>query len=153
MNTLKYLAPYITNKFRIVESGCWEWTASKTNTGYGVVHTSLKNKSIRGLAHRVSYTAFKGDIPEGKSLDHLCRNTICINPSHLEPVTHRENIMRSPTSACSLNAKKTHCKKGHEYTKENTYHRQRAGRRPERDCLTCRNIRNKERVSATIKLS
>ena len=129
---------------------CWIWKGAKSKNGYGSVVAEIEGFKVKTGAHRYSYYIHVGKIPTGMSLDHLCRNPICINPSHLEPVTHRENIMRSPTAATSLNAKKTHCKKGHEYTPENTYHRQRAGRRPERDCIACRNARNKARVSVII---
>ena len=67
------------------------------------------------MAHRVSYVHFKGLIPEELELDHLCRNPSCVNPEHLEPVTHRENILRSPTNPLAKNAAVTHCPKGHPY--------------------------------------
>lgn len=113
--------------------------------GYGMVNTTLNYKPIRGLAHRILYTAFKGEIPERKSLDHLCRVRNCVNPNHLEVVTHKENMLRSPSAATALNAKKTHCVQGHKYTKANTLNRQRIGRAPERSCRTCRDMRNKAR--------
>lgn len=137
MEELRKYSKYIVGKFEITDNGCWNWTGAKDNKGYG--------KIVKLLAHRVSYATFIGDIDNNKELDHLCRNTICINPKHLEAVTHRENILRSPTAACAVNARKTHCKNGHKYTLENTYNRIRKGRLPERDCLTCRKARNKAR--------
>lgn len=136
----------IIGKFKVLENGCWQWTAGKTKAGYGHVGKTINGKMTKAYAHRISYTIFIGIIPEGLSLDHLCRNTSCINPLHLEPVTHRENLMRSPSAATSLNAKKTHCVKGHEFTPENTLSRQRVGRLPERSCRTCRDIRNANRM-------
>ncbi len=72
------------------------------------------------LGHRWSYNRFKGPIPEGMELDHLCRNRLCVNPNHLEPVTSRENTLRGETIPARL-ITVTHCPEGHEYTKDNTY--------------------------------
>jgi len=58
--------------------------------GYG--HLTIRNQQI--LAHRFIYEKFKGPIPEGLTLDHSCRNPICVNPDHMEPVTHAENCRR-----------------------------------------------------------
>ena len=67
-------------------SGCWLWTRAITSTGYG--HTG------QGLAHRISYCAWKGHIPEAYDIDHLCRTKLCVNPDHLEAVTRSENLRR-----------------------------------------------------------
>jgi hypothetical protein len=72
------------------------------------------------FGHRVSYEAFKGPIPDGLTIDHLCRNRACVNPEHLEPVTMRVNCLRGESPA-AVHARKTHCPKGHEYSAENTY--------------------------------
>lgn len=79
-------------------SGCWLWTKRINANGYGQImvrhHGGAKQRSRS--AHRVSYEEFVGPIPEGLELDHLCRVRHCVNPSHLEPVTHQENLRRSP---------------------------------------------------------
>lgn len=92
---------------------CWLWIAGKNiRDGYGKFWLDNKLKS----AHRVSYEFFKGPIPEGLDLDHLCRVRHCVNPDHLEPVTAYENMRRSPF----FNGNKTHCIRGHEFNKRNT---------------------------------
>jgi len=80
----------IASKIAVMEDGCWVWTAALNNGGYGLVR--LDGRTRR--AHRVVYELLVGPIPEGLELDHLCRNHACVNPDHLEPVTHGENIRR-----------------------------------------------------------
>lgn len=118
-------------------NGCWDWMASKfTRTGYGQFKLFGKMRS----AHRISYELIKGKIPDGLGLDHLCRNRACVNPDHLEPVTSFVNLMRG-ISLSSLNAKKTHCKHGHEFTKENTYIGFPKNKFPCRQCRECVRVR------------
>ena len=93
------------------ETDCWIWTSSRTNRGYGTFTHNNRNK---GGAHRIAYETFKGPIPTGKEIDHLCRNPSCVNPTHLEIVTGRENKLRGKTINAT-NAAKTHCPSGHEY--------------------------------------
>ena len=73
-------------------SGCWLWDGGYQGQGYGVL--SMPGYAVE-LAHRASYKRHKGPIPDGLELDHLCRNPACINPDHLEPVTHAENSRRA----------------------------------------------------------
>lgn len=89
---------------------CWLWTGAKQNRGYG----NYRSK----LAHRVSYERYIGPIPNGLTIDHLCRNRLCVNPAHLEPVTQYENNMRGQT-VVAINKKKTHCSNGHELSGAN----------------------------------
>ncbi len=108
-------------------SGCWLWMGACINTGYG----SLTVKNNRVLAHRQSYLLHIGPIPIGKELDHLCRNPLCVNPLHLEPVTHQVNGKRGTAGRAFglMMAARTHCRNGHEFTVENTtIHKNKSGR-------------------------
>ena len=126
---IKVLSWRIAAKIRVnPASGCWEWQGKKNNAGYGrVMHDGRLQQ-----AHRVVWSILRKPIPDGLVLDHLCRNTVCVNPDHLEPVTQQENTLRGETIAAA-NAARTVCGKGHEYTvrivKGKAW----------RECVTCRN--------------
>ena len=105
-------------KLKVTKSGCWEWTAF-TNFGYG--YFNFKGNNCR--AHRVSYEALIGTIPTDKELDHLCRKKNCVNPAHLEPVDHAENVRRG--KAGINQRRKTHCPRGHPYSGKNLSMRKR----------------------------
>lgn len=111
-----------------MENGCVEWRGRLNYGGYGI--TTVGNRSVK--AHRASYELRVGPIPTGLQIDHLCRNPACINPAHLEPVTAAENTRRALNSPTGINARKTHCIRGHEFTAENT--RIVSGRRVCRAC-------------------
>lgn len=97
----------------ISERGCWIWRpASRNPLGYGQVWYSGRLRN----AHIAVWECFFGPCPEDRELDHLCRVSSCVNPLHLEPITHRENMQRG------MWGQKTHCPRGHEYTEANTYY-------------------------------
>ena len=100
--------------FHSSPDGCWLWQGS-TSRGYGRLVTESEN-----YVHRIAYEAVVGKIPEETTLDHLCRVRNCVNPDHLEPVSLAENILRG-NGVAARNARKTHCKRGHMFTPENTY--------------------------------
>ena len=106
---------------------CWEWQAYRNAKGYGVAADGGKIK----LAHRVSYTKVRGEIPDGLTIDHLCKNTSCVNPFHMEVVTVSENNRRRNTGR-----RKLYCKRGHPRTQDNL--------NDFNDCIQCRPIRSKE---------
>lgn len=95
---------------------CWNWKAWSDKKGYGYI----KIDGEKVAAYRFAYEWFVGKIPKGLYMDHLCRNTSCVNPEHLEPVTNGENTLRG-VGITAINARKTHCKRGHKFTENNTY--------------------------------
>jgi hypothetical protein len=101
----------------VTPAGCWQWQGNLSDRGYGLL--TADRRAWR--AHRFAYEVFVGPIPEGLTIDHLCRNRACVNPAHLEPVTHRTNVLRSASSITGANIRKTHCPQGHPYDDENTY--------------------------------
>lgn len=109
----KTLKERFESKIKKVDS-CWVWTGSKTDQNYGLIW--LNGRHTR--AHRVSYVLYCGVLNEGMVIDHLCKNTLCVNPDHLEQVLQSENVKRG-NAGKSNNAqrKKTHCPKGHEYSR------------------------------------
>jgi len=115
---------------------CWIWTAYKNNLGYG----RFCINGITPLAHRISYELFKGYIPQGLELDHLCRNPSCVNPDHLEAVTHKENMRRGNHVNQGWNYRiKTHCPQGHPYSGENLMIKQNG-----RGCRECDRTRSRK---------
>lgn len=107
---------------------CWLWTASLRTYGYGQVWWDGTTVN----AHRVAYELLMGRVAPDLHLDHLCRNPRCVNPDHLEPVTHRENLRRALHCPTTVNANKTACPRGHGYAD-----RIKNGKRIGRVCPIC----------------
>ena len=101
------------------ENGCWEWLPPTNEHGYGIFWTGQRKQ----VAHRFLYETIIGKVPDGFELDHLCRNPKCVNPKHLEAVTHQENCQRGCGGIKTglMNRAKTHCPQGHAYDEQNTY--------------------------------
>ena len=111
---------------------CWQWIAGQNGDGYGSFQeASYKNSK----AHRIAYEMVIGQIPEGKVIDHLCRNRGCVNPYHMEVVTPGENTLRGE-SFSAVNARKTHCPNGHPLEGDNLWkHDLTLGRRRCKICM------------------
>lgn len=119
---------------KVNETGCWVWQGSKgngvRNKGYGYFNSGEKNV----IAHRWSYSFFKGAIPKGLTVHHKCYNPSCVNPEHLKAITQRENNFDSPRYV----GNRTHCPRGHEYTPDNIYERpNKKGNKSWRECRQC----------------
>lgn len=126
-----------------VEVGdCWTWTGSTNQYGHGHFWRDGKCQYV----HRYVWQALAGAVPEGLVIDHLCRNPRCCNPDHLEVVTHQENVLRGE-SIFAAQAKQTHCKRGHEFTEDNTY----VNKRNIRCCRTCHREYERNRRAAARK--
>jgi len=123
------------NKVSVDEKGCWNWTAHTDKDGYGQLGVYGKTTQ----SHRFIYKYYHGSIDPTLTIDHLCRNTSCVNTNHLEQVTIGVNGLRG-SNFCAVNAKKTHCPRGHSYNKENTIHRNNR-----RHCKICYIIKNRAR--------
>lgn len=104
--------------------GCWYFTGKRNPKGYGLA-------GMHGSAHRYYYKQLVGPIPEGLTIDHLCKVTYCVNPAPMEPVTVEENTRR----ARAAKRDRTHCPYGHELTEDNTYTYPVTG---SRECKICR---------------
>jgi hypothetical protein len=129
---------YVTDRILIDPAGHWVWMRPLTNQGYGGCSIAQNQRSA-GLAHRLSYETFIGPIPEGLTVDHLCRVRSCVNPAHLEAVTAKENTLRG-RGITATNIAKTHCTKGHPFDDANTI----VNRRGHRKCRLCNNAFGRE---------
>jgi hypothetical protein len=118
---------------------CWLWVGCILKAGYG--QFALPGGK-RLYAHRICYEIYKGKIPKGLVLDHLCRVPSCVNPDHLEAVTMKVNILRGETIT-SMNSKKIHCLRGHKLSGKNLYHAPGDTRRRCRLCISDKYQKNK----------
>ena len=129
---------------------CWPWLASKTHGHGQFIVMGDNGRGHPVYAHRMAYTLLVGPIPDGMFLDHLCHTNdpeceqgglcshrACVNPAHLEPVTLDENTARGRWAPI-VNAVRTHCQRGHEFTPENTYITPKRGVRQCRECMHMR---------------
>lgn len=126
----------------VAPTGCWIWQREIHNTYGRVGWRAPDGRKVNAWAHRVMYQAFKGPIPDGLEIDHLCHVTACVNPVHLEAVTHQENVLRSsgPSARC---ATRTHCPEGHPYDVANTVVDEGSRR-----CRICRREQQRARRAA-----
>jgi hypothetical protein len=121
-------------------TGCWIWIGSRDGKGYGRLRRTNERRYVG--AHRVAYEQHRGPIPDGLELDHLCRVTVCVNPQHLEAVTHRENLRRGESPGMQLR-RRGQCVHGHDLAA--AYVRRDNGSRV---CRECRNARARRRRAA-----
>jgi hypothetical protein len=112
--------------------GCWDWKGARTSAGYGQLQT---RSGIPAYTHRMSYEMFRGPIPAGLHIDHLCRNRACCNPCHLEAVEPRVNLLRGKGMS-ARHAVATHCQRGHLKSPDNIYTNPKGAR----ECRACRRI-------------
>lgn len=143
--------------------GCVIYTGTHDKNGYGEVYSGAERGGRPMRAYRAAYEYAMGPVPVGLDLDHACHSRDmscpggssclhrrCVNPHHLEPVTRDENLRRGRNPSAT-NARKTHCKYGHEFTPENTILLtvRRSDGAPRRKCRTCRQIWSKSRSIKT----
>lgn len=120
----------VARSLKWTESGCWEFSGSKNQFGYGMVKVGGRSAPVRP-AHRIVYENLVGPIEDGLVLDHLCRNRACVNPFHLEPVTHRTNILRGNGATAKKAAMKSCQKCGGDFSFRSR------GERTARFCKPC----------------
>lgn len=131
-------------------SGCWLWQANITSAGYGLFWFD----ETSWLAHRWSWLTFRGKIPGGLVIRHMCGNKLCVNPGHLDIGTQQQNVMDAIAAGTHAASAKTHCKRGHPFDEKNTYRFVSKGK-PRRGCRICRNEASKlrHRQAATMPLA
>lgn len=120
-------------------TGCWLWSGAKFKSGYGKFNVSINGFKKTWRAHRFSWLVHDKELIEGMDLCHSCDNRMCVNPNHLWLGTRKQNLLDCKNKNRNPVWNKTHCKYGHEFTKENIF------LRPDgfRECLTCSNRRKK----------
>jgi hypothetical protein len=131
-----------------MDTPCWRWTGAKDSHAYGNVRVQGRVRK----AHRVIYERLSGPMPPDLECDHLCRDRACVHPEHIEPVTHAENARRGDGSWMpgERQRTKTHCKRGHSYSSENTYSQPSTGGRL---CRACDREKKLARVGRAVQPS
>lgn len=122
-------------------SGCVLWTGRVVTGSRGSAYGGVWLDGKTYHAHRVFFMLYNGPIPRGHVVHHTCENKLCVNPAHLVAITQSEHIHLHGAYRASSAAKvaRTHCKRGHEFTPENTWVRKNRG--PERHCRACNRLR------------
>lgn len=129
-------------KYEVSEDGCWLWTGATIRGGYG----QMKAWGRHETAHRIAYRLFVGPIPKGLEMEHLCRVRNCVNPEHVEPVTHAENMARSSKGR----DQNPNCPNGHPYVNGSWVWRSQKNRpTPWRTCLICEKAGNRRKYAKT----
>ena len=129
------------SKVAFRQAGCWDWMGCRVNGGYGKF---WDGRNV--YAHRFAYEDVVGKIPDGLTLDHLCRNHKCVRPLHLEAVSLTENQARGE-SVCVQNTRKTYCKHGHPFDQSNTRIRPDG----KRDCKACARAYSHQRWKRVVR--
>lgn len=127
---------------------CWDWNSSLGSTGYGAFTTG-RVRGYTSYAHRMAYIPTKGDPGSDMTIDHLCHNKKCCNPAHLEAVPQAENARRAVKDGLRVYVKRTHCKRGHEFTDDNVYR----GTNGAPICKKCQKIRDGRRRENALQVS
>lgn len=134
----------ILSKVTRTPEGCWEWGGAVSDGHNGNGYGYFKVKGRTTLVHRFMVERFLDAEIDGLVIDHLCRNRLCVNPDHMDPVTDVENTLRG-NSPPALNARRLHCKAGHPLMGDNlrvsVYRDSRRGERRTRVCRTCKKER------------
>jgi len=133
----------LERSYRVDDNGCWVATLKHNGSGYTQITVNLDGTRRLVLTHRASYVAFVGPIPDGLSIDHLCRNRSCINPDHLEAVTQSVNVLRGVRAV----EPKSECKHGHPFDEANTYYPPSGAGRQCRACVRNNSREYKRRVA------
>lgn len=137
----------------ITDDGHWLWTGP-TYPSRGLTYGRFYIPPHRVGAHRVTWVLFNGPIEDHLEIDHLCRVPLCVNPEHLEPVTHLENIRRAMPYIMEKRWAKTAdaCKHGHPWKPETTRRHWKGGRGWA--CLICKRIssaKSRAKKAASVK--
>ena len=124
-------------------TGCWLWTGPVSKDGYG----QFKMSHFQWKAHRASWQMYRGEIPPGMQIDHICRVRSCVNPDHLRVVTQRTNVLENSIGLAAQNLSKTHCPRGHPLSGKNLRTVKNAETNSRR-CRTCHNAKIAARRAA-----